>query len=588
MNKDKMKQLMNEMSREGLQKMLFEMLETSLPQYQEEWERLLNRHSGNVSESSYATFRSRRMSQDLVDEKLEQIYQWLEQINEGELCLSSYGYEDYSMGYWEREWCWEYSDPDKIGEKLAVAITFAEDCVNDCRYEEALTLYEKLLQLNVWTREDECECCEAVDLETMVSEDLLTADLKRMTKYALYVAYQVAKAKERAEKIYSLCQNTMFREIHLQEIFQVGREELKEQDAFWRDWIQVLEKSTGEMESRLLQEAVLWYEGTEGLARIAEQNYATHPSLCRSVMEEYAKEHEWNHMQSFGHKALACIDVKLVVRGEIALKTAFAASCLGDKELERTYCYEAFRSHTTVKNYLRLFAERQMAEQYGVKAKMVVEERETYQNCVDVSYGINRNREFDKNIVNNDTYHVLLFLTGEFDEIKGLCKNPKGSLGWSGKFIGQGIKLFLLYLCESEKPGKSIASICDDLRMDELWEDKEQILSVEREVTEDSMQREISVGWNLLQRWKEYYPMEEEQKTKYLSWLEKIVYQRADAIVSGQHRGTYGSVARLLAAVAEVQESRGQQLARQRIYGAYKSKFPRHSSFQADMRRYFL
>lgn len=99
--------------------------------------------------------------------------------------------------------------------------------------------------------------------------------------------------------------------------------------------------------------------------------------------------------------------------------------------------------------------------------------------------------------------------------------------------------------------------------------------------------KEISVGWNLLQRWKEYYPMEEEQKAKYLSWLEKIVYQRADAIVSGQHRGTYGVVARLLAAVGEVKESRGQQMARQGIYGTYKSKFPRHSSFQAEMRRYF-
>ena len=81
--------------------------------------------------------------------------------------------------------------------------------------------------------------------------------------------------------------------------------------------------------------------------------------------------------------------------------------------------------------------------------------------------------------------------------------------------------------------------------------------------------------------------MGEEERKRYLSWAEKIVYSRADAIVSGQHRNHYGEVAGLLAIVGEIKESMGMSGAKSEIFVQYKNKFPRHSSFQKEMKYYF-
>lgn len=57
--------------------------------------------------------------------------------------------------------------------------------------------------------------------------------------------------------------------------------------------------------------------------------------------------------------------------------------------------------------------------------------------------------------------------------------------------------------------------------------------------------------------------------------------------IGGQHRAHYGEVAALLAMVAEIKESMGMQGVKQGIFAEYKRKFPRHSSFQAEMKNYF-
>ena len=59
-----------------------------------------------------------RMSQELIEEKLEQIQIWQKQIDEGDLYLDTEEYEDYSNGYWDADWITEYYDNQGIGEKL--------------------------------------------------------------------------------------------------------------------------------------------------------------------------------------------------------------------------------------------------------------------------------------------------------------------------------------------------------------------------------------------------------------------------------------------------------------------------------------
>lgn len=112
-------------------------------------------------------------------------------------------------------------------------------------------------------------------------------------------------------------------------------------------------------------------------------------------------------------------------------------------------------------------------------------------------------------------------------------------------------------------------------------------MDFEREIVEESRRLKISTFWNYFQRWKKYFRMSEKEKNNYFAWAEKIVYSRADAIVSGQHRRHYREVAELLAMAAEIKEDMGEVGAKQMVFREYKKKFPRHSSFQAEMKSCF-
>ena len=175
---------------------------------------------------------------------------------------------------------------------------------------------------------------------------------------------------------------------------------------------------------------------------------------------------------------------------------------------------------------------------------------------------------------------------GDFISVKSASKNPAGSLGWSSSFIRYRIRLFLLYLYSKSLPSKAAERIADYIGFQEM-QDVDCVMGFEQEIIEESQLHKVSVFWNYFQRWKAYYPIEQAEKKRILSWAEKTVYSRADAIVSGKHRNQYAEVAVLLAMVGEIKEDMGTARAREEIFAEYKRKYPRHSSFQKEMKYYF-
>lgn len=78
--------------------------------------------SGITSGNNSLQIMQVRMSDDLVNEKMIQIQDWKDQIDEGELYLDTEEYEDYSDGYWESDWITEYYDNQEIGDKIQYMI----------------------------------------------------------------------------------------------------------------------------------------------------------------------------------------------------------------------------------------------------------------------------------------------------------------------------------------------------------------------------------------------------------------------------------------------------------------------------------
>lgn len=566
-----------ELSREELQNVILRMQEMLSEEQKQSLQEIIREYTKpDVDETSQPE--QSRMSQELVEEKMRQIQKWQEKIDEGEIYLNTEEYEDYSSGYWDADWITEYYDNQGVGDKIMYMIRFAEDCVDDMRYQEANEIYEWLWEMSVFT---DNEFSDPIDIEVLEDNNLIHTDMKRLALLTLYADYQRLPPEKRVEDMYLYFSFSTFSKMHIEEIFHVGKEKLKDTERFWKDWIELLKSKSGDMEARLLKEAVLYCKGIEGLLEMAEENVSIHPSLYLAVMDEYEKGHFYEKIEEVGKEALDNIDANLSIRGEIALKTAYVSSHLMHEEEMMQFCWECFCSDSTVKNYLRLFGTEEMAKRYGMRGKEVLINR--IKGDQENNW---KNSEFRRNMIDDYMYNSLNFYTGDFENVKNISKNPKGSLGWSSSFIRSGIRLFLIYLYEKTLPSKAAASIAAYIGFPDI-KDGESRMYFENEILEECHKHKVSEFWNYFQRWKRHFPMGEEERKRYLSWAEKIVYSRADAIVSGQHRNHYGEVAGLLAIVGEIKESMGMSGAKSEIFVQYKNKFPRHSSFQKEMKYYF-
>ena len=439
-----------ELSREELQNVILRMQEMLSEEQKQSLQEIIRKCTKpDVDETSQPE--QSRMSQELVEEKMRQIQKWQEKIDEGEIYLNTEEYEDYSSGYWDADWITEYYDNQGVGDKIMYMIRFAEDCVDDMRYQEANEICEWLWEMSVFT---DNEFGDPVDIEVLEENNLIHTHMKRLALLTLYADYQRLPPEKRAEDMYRFFSFSIFSEIHMEEIFHVGKEKLKDTEKFWKDWIELLKSKNGDMEARLLKEAVLYCKGIEGLLEMAEENASIHPSLYLAVIDEYEKEHFYQKVEEVGKNALEKIDVDLTIRGEIALKTAYVSSRLVHEEEMMQFCWEGFCSDSTVKNYLRLFGTEEMAKRYGMRGKEVLINR--IKGNQENNW---RNSELRKNVIDDYKYYSLIFYTGDFEKVKNISKNPQGSLGWSSSFIRIGIRLFLIYLYEKTLPSKAAASI---------------------------------------------------------------------------------------------------------------------------------
>lgn len=536
-------------------------------------------------EASETKGRHKRMSQEMVEEKISEIRLWMEEIDDGELYLNAVGYEEYSEFYWDREWTVEYYDEQGVGDAVSAMIRFAKDCVDDGYYEGANEIYEWLWSMEVMDGSEGEE--EPADLEMLAEHEIIFMDLKQIALLTLYAGYQFYEKEKRAEELYLYFSHGVFWDLHMEDMLHVGREELSDVDAFWKDWIALLKTKQGDREARLLKEAILYTEGAAGLKKAAGEIGKTHPFLYLDALTEYEKNHDYESVESLGVEAMDQLEKSLTVRSTIALRTAYAASVLSQEDVVMECCWEAFCSDSTVRNFLRLFGTEKLAKKYGMRGREILADQEK----ADGEKGANsawwgRTQELRKNIIAEDKYRELCFFCGDFEKAKNASKNPDGFLGWSGSFIRIGLRLFLLYLYENPYPSEAAMQMAGYVG---FCDEKEEpyLLDFEKDILEESRKKMVSQFWNYFQRWKAYFPMEEKEKERYLAWAEKMARGRADAIVSGQHRRQYGESAAFLALVGEIREQRGENGAKQNIHLEYKKKFPRHSSFQAEIRRYF-
>lgn len=537
------------------------------------------------SDSAHEKDRYKRlMSDKKVTDRMADIMDKIVKIAEGELCLSARGYEDYSGGYWSSDWVWEYEDHMGVGETIMDAVFFAHDCMNDCRYQEAVEIFDLIMKITVYAEDEDGGDIVELSFEEMVDEHLIGVNLNVFALDVLYSNYQNHPVSQRASVLFSYFSYPYFQNIKIEDIFAVGREELKDTDIFLQAWIEYLMHQDGEIAARMLSEAILYHKGHEGLPAMARIGYKEHPSIYLSALLEYEKIHDYEKMKEIGLEALEKIEKDLVIRGEIAIKTAQAAHCAGDYKTMKECWYEAFYSDSSVANFLRLFRDREVALEYkDLAEKRIAELQTTDQRYYHVAY------EVKKNVLAEFDYKHLCFFAGYIEKIHSWCKAKKNPLGWSSHFIGYGIDLLLLFLYadkQLKKAGKRILErVAKRLDFDAS---KNLVFMKENAVfaSDISTQDYENVFWEVFCSWKMNYVIPKDIANTYVYWLDSVIEKRIVAIVGGKYRNKYSDVALLAATLGEVKESMGIEMAKNLITKKYIDMYPRHNAFRRALKEY--
>ena len=135
-------------------------------------------------------------------EILKELTDWCEKVEEGEIMLSSSGYEAYRESWWDSDWVTEYEDPMEIGPQLKRYYKEAEQAVYDRDYESASQMYRKLGTLNITAYDEEGGDLTEMGIEDMVSEKLVSLNLKQIAALTLYSIYQAYELPERIRRLY--------------------------------------------------------------------------------------------------------------------------------------------------------------------------------------------------------------------------------------------------------------------------------------------------------------------------------------------------------------------------------------------------
>ncbi len=519
-----------------------------------------------------------------VTEELKNEFDRLEKelckIKEGELCLECELNYEYDEWYDNDDEEYIFTDPHGVGDIIEEACMYVYRCIDCEEYTYGYKIAEHLIGLKVYTGDDEWgDYYASLSIEDLKYHDLIDIDYKKVVIDGLYLAYQANDQVDRAEALYRMIENSHQLDITLEMVMQNG-EELTDITEFLPIWIAYLGRISTLFAQNLLREALEATGDPEILLRNARQFYEQHPASYEQYLDSVWGTEDSKKLFSVGNEALEKISVKYVVRSRIAKKLSLLALEEQKKDTAERYWLEAFRSETTVTNYMRLLVESSDVNVFSEQVRRICH---SMYKKIGISISMHaQSGELKMNHPNSDTIYMLAFLGGEFQYVKEHGMNVKAALGWSSTFMKCGLSAFLLLLLESDELQLGCREMCrrvvSDVNFDkeeyQHWSNRKNDLSSEEWF------------WECFKKWKENVEISETQRQDYLQWIEKLIKKRVDGIMEANRRNYYGECASYIAALGEVMESLGKQGGKIRILLEYKELYSRRWAFHEELRKY--
>ena len=123
-----------EKTKEDLQMLVHSLARKVLEENREEFLAMIEKAEKtqpSEKESKDTSQRMKALDKAEVKKEYARLKKQFLRIQEKEIIFLAEGYEDYSSGYWDSDWVYEYEDPFGIGKTYEEAARLVERCVND-------------------------------------------------------------------------------------------------------------------------------------------------------------------------------------------------------------------------------------------------------------------------------------------------------------------------------------------------------------------------------------------------------------------------------------------------------------------------
>ena len=419
----------------------------------------------------------------------------------------------------------------------------------------------------VYAKGGEYEDDIEMDAQDLKSENIIHTDLEKAAVLTMYVQYQTHDTIQgRIDAIYPYFLRGAGCEAKIEDLLSAGPEELTGTDEFLEAWILFLGKHDTERDLELLENAVLYRYGKEGLLSYAAKHIQEHPSLMKTVLMKLMADSEYKKAAALGTKAVQMLNPNRRVRGEIAELVCRAAKEAGDKSAEAEMRYQACYSRPSVKNYLDCLTLEEIDKERVELLTVRVEKIRSRKNSGQPRHGsMSGGGEVGYSVSKTDSLFYAFFQE-KYGEILEYCKQYREPLGWSASLIRIGVPLLLMGLYQGDSPGTALSSLLG-------------LLAFEAGVSKEEETEEFKRSF---MRWKKKHPFPKEQSEACVKYLERVIDARVCAIVSKQYRGSYWKAALLAASMDEVLDSMG---GRSDFAYQYYLKFSNYRAFRAELRK---
>lgn len=500
--------------------------------------------------------------------EIEKAIEFLNAVNDGQYSLNSK--IDYEYGDWYSEdyETFEFFDPEGILPKIEDSIALLNRAIDLTAYKEGAELAEILLRLNINAKGDyEDYDGPPLSICDLYEDGFLKGSREDFVQKSLYLIYTGNSMSDRPEFLYNSICGLDYVEVKLEDIMQLGDQDLPEFDDFLPLWIDYLGQQNGNKSDKLLDEALSMTDDDQYLA--AAKKFAnTHPKLYRKLLQTGVSGKDDAKLMNVGLEALENISELSVLRGEIALLTADYARNTNDQETMEFCWLEAFRSDISVENYLRLKFFISDFDKVTVRIKSIYE---NFRKEISSDRG-------DR----NKTFCTILFFEKRFDETMKKGLNVENALGWTYTFMKEGIALFLLLLFHGNRLPVGLRTM-RSVVLENLGFNMEKF-SFGTSITDK--RNPEALFWNLFDDWKSGVDFTGEEYDRWMDTIGRQIEKRIDGIMQANRRNHYSECAAFISAYGEVLESRGVRSGKSRTLESYRAKYPRRSNFISALRSY--